>query len=167
MSSSGRCVADSPIRCGAGAPSELLQALQAEREMRAPLAPRDRMDLVDDDVLDAAQDVACLAGQEQVEALGGRDQDVGRAPDEVPSILRGRIARPAGDRDRRDRETEPLGGQSDAGERGAEVPLDVVRQGLEWRDVEDSDPGARGPSRLRTPSPPVRSRRSTLRRRLR
>ena len=52
--SSGRCVADSPIRCGAaaGVRDEALEPLQAEGKVGAALRAGDRVDLVDDDVLD-------------------------------------------------------------------------------------------------------------------
>ena len=50
--SSGRCVADSPMRCGIGSHprDEPLQALHAQREVCAALASRDRVDLVHDHV---------------------------------------------------------------------------------------------------------------------
>ena len=67
--SSGRWVALSPIRCGGRRPPALavarrdepLEALQAQREVGAALRAGDRVDLVDDHVLDAAEDVAGLA----------------------------------------------------------------------------------------------------------
>ena len=103
ISSSGRCVALRPIRCGAPGPRPLgdepLQALQAQRQVGAALRAGDRVDLVDDHVLDAAEDLAGLARQHQVERFGRRDQDVRRAPGEVPALLRRRVAGPAGDRD--------------------------------------------------------------------
>ncbi len=60
--------------------AELLEALEAQRQVRPALRPGDGVDLVHDDVLDPSQDLAGLAGQEQVQALRGRDQDVGRTP---------------------------------------------------------------------------------------
>ena len=60
-----------------------LQALQAEREVGAALRARDRVDLVDDHVLDAAEDLAGLAGEQEVERLGRRDEDVRRPAGEV------------------------------------------------------------------------------------
>ena len=57
---------------------QVAEPLEREREVRSALRPGDRMDLVDDHVLDAAEDLARLAGQQQVERLGGGDEDVGR-----------------------------------------------------------------------------------------
>ena len=48
---------------------ELLQALQRQREMRAALRAGDRVDLVDDDRLDAAERLAGRAGEQEVQAL--------------------------------------------------------------------------------------------------
>ena len=118
---------------------EPLEPLQAEREVGAALGAGDRVDLVDDHVLDAAEDVARLAGQHQVERLRGRDQDVRRAPRDGPAILGGRVAGPAGDRDVRSGVAEPGRGQSDPGQWSPEVALDVVGQGLERADVQDAD----------------------------
>ena len=50
----GRCVAESPMRCGAGV-AQRLEPLEGEREVRAALVARDGVDLVDDDRLDRAQ----------------------------------------------------------------------------------------------------------------
>ena len=63
-----RAEADALERRGVRGP-EALQALEAQREVGAPLGAGDRVDLVHDDVLDAAQDLARLAGQQEVEAL--------------------------------------------------------------------------------------------------
>ena len=87
-----------------GRPSRLpgaqrLEPLEAEREVRAALGAGDGVDLVDDDVLDVAQDLARGAGQHQVERLGRRDQDVGRVAGDLAPVLGGRVAGPAGDRD--------------------------------------------------------------------
>ena len=149
ITSSGRCVADRPIRCIGGASgvrgvAECLEPLEAEGEVGAALGAGDRVDLVDDDVLDAAQDLAGRAGQHQVQRLGRRDQDVGRV---------------AGDLSRRssagvspvrlatemcgDGFAEALGRQGDPGQRRPEVALDVVGQCLERRDVQDTDEAGR------------------------
>ena len=101
------------------------------------------MDLVDDDVLDPGEDLAGRAGQHQVERLGGRDQDVGRVAGDLPPVVGGRVAGPARDRDVRRRLAEPLRREGDAGQRRAQVPFDVVGQGLERRDVEDADGAGR------------------------
>ena len=72
-----------------------LQAFQAQGEVGTPFRAGDRMDLVDDDVLDAAEDLARLAGEEQVQALGGRDEDVRRAAGDLAAVL-GRACRRCG-----------------------------------------------------------------------
>ena len=124
--------------------------------MRAALGAGDRVDLVDDDVLDVAEDLARGAGEHQVERLGRRDQDVGRVAGDLAPILGGRVARPAGDRDVRRLVAHPRGRQGDPRERRPEVALDVVGQGLERRDVQDADragglAGRRGPRVGRQP----------------
>ena len=118
--------------------SEGLEPLEAEGEMGAAFGARDGMDLVDDDVLDPAQDLTRGAREHQVERFGGRDQDVGRVTCDLPAVLRGRIAGPAGDRDPRHGFAKPLGRQGDPGQRRPQVTLDVVGQRLERRDVQDA-----------------------------
>ena len=122
--------ADPLQRAGRGArPSRSAsEALEAEREVGAALRARDRMDLVDDDVFDAAQDLAGGAGEHQIERFGGRDQDVGRVAGDLATVLGRGVAGPAGDRDVRHRFAEALGGQGDPGQRRPQVPLDVVGQ---------------------------------------
>ena len=46
---------------------QVLEPFEAQREVRAALGAGDRVDLVDDHVLDAAEDLARLAGEHQVE----------------------------------------------------------------------------------------------------
>src|SRR5687768_6829356 len=91
----------------------------------------DRVDLVDDDVLDAPEDLPGLAGQEEVQALGRRDEDVGRAAGDLAAILGGGVARAAGDADAWRRFAKPLCREADAGQWRTEVPLDVVGQRLQ------------------------------------
>ena len=123
--------------------TQRLQALEAEGEVGATLGAGDRVDLVDDHVLDAAQDLAGGAGQHQVERFGGGDEDVRRAASDLAAVLGRRVAGPAGDRDVRHRLAQALGGQGDPGERRPEVALDVVGQRLERRDVQDADEAGR------------------------
>ena len=145
--SSGRWVALRPIRwSGRGcSPSGAAVARSRSRRSRvsARCAPRfvpgDGVDLVDDHLLDAAQDLARLAREQEVQALGRRDEDVRRVADEVAPLVRGRVAGPAGDRDPRRLLAQPLRRERDAGERRAEVALDVVGQRLQRRDVEGAD----------------------------
>ena len=73
MVSSGRWVALRPMRCGESAflGAEVFEPLEAEREMRAALAAGDRVDLVDDHVLDPAKGVAGPAREHQVDLDSG------------------------------------------------------------------------------------------------
>ena len=116
-----------------------LHPLEAEREVRAALAARDGVDLVDDHLLDIAEDLACLAGEQQVQALRRGHQDVRRVADEVTPGVRGRVAGARGDRDPRRLQAQPPGREGDPGQGCPQVPLDVVGEGLERRDVQHPD----------------------------
>ena len=96
-SSSGRCVADRPMRCG-GALAERREPLERQREVRAALGRHERVDLVDDDRVDDAQRVARVRGQEQVQRFGRRDQDVGRLALKPRALGWRRVAGADGDR---------------------------------------------------------------------
>ena len=137
--------------------AQRLEAFEAEREVRTALRPGDRVDLVDDDVFDRAQDLAGGAGQHQVERFGGRDEDVGRMPGDLAAVLGRRVAGPTGDRDVRGGLAQALGGEGDPGQRRAQVALDVVGQRLERRDVQDADRagGLAGGRRRRVRRQPV------------
>ena len=56
-SSSGRCVADSPMRCG-GRAGDLLEPLERQGEVGAALGGGEGVDLVDDHGLDADERLA-------------------------------------------------------------------------------------------------------------
>ena len=90
-SSSGRCVAESPMRCS-GLPGELLEPLERQREMRAALGRDHRVDLVDDHGLDVAQAFARRARQHEVQRLGRGDEDVRRRLREARALPRRRVA---------------------------------------------------------------------------
>ena len=102
-----------------------VEALERQREVRAALGGCERVDLVDDDGLDAAQDLARLRSEHQVERLGRGDEDVGRRAGDVLALFRGCVARAHGHGRRRERLAETLGRERDAGERRAQVLLDV------------------------------------------
>ena len=112
------------------------EALERERQMRAALRRRDGVHLVDDHRLDAGEHLSRARGEQQVEALGRRDQHVGRRPQHPPALLGRRIARTHRDARRRQLEARGRGRRADARERRAQVALDVVVERLEWRDVE-------------------------------
>ena len=124
--------------------AQVLQALQAQRKVGAPLGPGDRVDLVHDHVLDAAQRLPGARGQEEVERLRRRDEDLGRALGEGAALVGRRVAGPRGDGDRPHRRPEAPPGQGDARQRRAQVALHVVRERLQRADVQDPDRPTRG-----------------------
>ena len=149
MRSSGRWVALRPMRCGGATVAvlrrsspQVLQAFQREREVRAALGAGDGVHLVDDHVLHTGQDLPGLAGQQQVQALRRGDEDVGRVAREVAADVGGRVAGADADRDVGRGLAQPLRREADARERGTQVALDVVGQGLERADVQDADAAA-------------------------
>ena len=90
-SSSGRCVADSPMRCS-GPSASGLEALERQRQVRAALGRHQRVDLVDDHGDRGAQRLARVRGEQQVQRLGRRDEDVGRLRGEARALGRRRVA---------------------------------------------------------------------------
>ena len=109
---------------------DALEPLEREGEMGAALRAGDGVDLVEDHRLDRLQQVAAARREQEVERLGRRDQDVGRRPQHPLAVALRRVARPHAHRERR----------ADPRERPAEVPLDVVVERLERRDVEEPHP---------------------------
>ena len=107
-----------------------LEPLEAQREVGSALGLRHRVDLVDDHPLDALEDLPRARSEHQVERLGCRDQHVGRvAEHRLALALRGVAGA--------DRHRDVA---ADALERGAQVALDVVGEGLQRGDVDE--PGA-------------------------
>src|SRR5439155_19946593 len=94
---------------------------------------RDRVNLVEDQGLDVAEDLARLRREQQEQRLRRRDQDVRRLPEHVAPLLLARVAGANADPERR----------VEARERPAQVALDVVVERLQRRDVEDAQPLAR------------------------
>ena len=64
MRSIGRCVAERPMRCGRPL-AERVEPLERQRQVRAALVARHRVDLVDDHRAHAAQALAAARGGEQ------------------------------------------------------------------------------------------------------
>ena len=98
----------------------------------------DGMDLVHDHGLDVAQRLARGGREHQVQRLRRRDEDVGRRLREARALLRRSVA--GADRDGRlaDVQAEPFGRVTDARDRRAKVALDVDRERLQRRDVDDA-----------------------------
>jgi hypothetical protein len=117
-----------------------VEAFQAERHVGAPLGRRQRVDLVDDHRLHSGQSLPGGRRQQQVERLGGGDQDVGRVAGHLaPVLLRG-VAGAQPHRRGGERPAYPLRRQLDAADRTAQVLLDVDRQRTQRRQVHH--PGA-------------------------
>ena len=141
---SGRCVAERPMRCG-GFAGQRLEPLERQRQVRAALRAGQGVDLVDDDPLDAAQRLARLRGEQQVERLGRRDEDVRRPLAERAALLGRRVA--GAHRDVNLARQVVLAAiarrQRDAGQRRTKVAVDVVDERLERRDVENAQAAQR------------------------
>ena len=104
--------------------------------MGSALGGRDGVHLVDDHRLDAREELPRARREHQVQALGRRDEDVGRRTQHAPALVRRRVARAHGDAG--SGEVDARGGRRrpDAREGRAQVALDVVVERLEGRDVE-------------------------------
>ncbi len=120
------------------AAAQCLEAFERYREMRAALVRRDRVDLVDDDGPGGRQRAAAgFRAEQDVERLGGCDQDMRRRAAHLLALAGRRVA---GAHQRADRDVgQALRPQllADPGERRFQVLLDVVRQGFQRRDVDD------------------------------
>jgi hypothetical protein len=119
---------------------QLVEALQAEGQMRPALGRDHRVDLVDDHRVDVGQGLAGPGGEQQEQRLGGGDEDVGRVGREAPAGLGRGVAgaHPGGDVG----QGQVLAGRGrpQPGQGRPEVALDVGGQGLERGDVEDPEP---------------------------
>ena len=114
------------------------EALQRQRQMRAALVGRQRVDLVDDHGARGREHPAPgLRAEQDVERLRRRHHDVRRALARAIALALRRVAgaHPGADVDVR----QALRAQrlADAGQRRLQVALDVVGQRLERRDVDD------------------------------
>ena len=104
----------------------VLQALERQRQMGPALGAGHGVDLVHDHGLRAGEELARPGGEHQVERLRGRDEHVGRsAQHRLALALRG----VAGANAHRHVAADPP-------ERGAQVLLHVVGEGLQRRDVD-------------------------------
>ena len=112
------------------------EPLQRECEVRTALGCRDGVHLVDDHGLDAGEHLPGARGEQEVEALGRRDEHVRRRPQHAPALLGRRVARAHRDARRGQLEAGRRSRRANAGERRAQVALDVVVECLEGRDVE-------------------------------
>ena len=136
ISSSGFWVALRPIRWTLAARRRAAPAracASRRSSVSARCEPRlecgDRVDLVDDHRLDAAEHLRAPRGQHQVQRLGRRHEDVGRVAQHRRALALRRVARADADADAARR-------RSRAGH--AEVALDVVGERLQRAHVEDA-----------------------------
>ncbi len=108
--------------------ADRLQPLERERQVRTTLRTGHRMDLVDDHRVDVGQGLPGPRGEHEVERLGCRDEDVGRMAHQRATLVGGGVAGADSDGGLVHVDAEPLAGQPDARQRGAEILLDVDRQ---------------------------------------
>src|SRR5437867_1496685 len=101
--------------------------------MGAALGRDERMDLVHDDRLDRAEDLASLRGEQEVERLGRRDEDVGRRALHLRPLARWGVTRADGYL----WDVQGAALCRDPRERRAEIALHVDGQGLEGRNVQN------------------------------
>ncbi len=157
--SSGRCVAERPIRCtGASRPAPSLALTATWRSSRSRVSAMWAPRLVGATAwisstitrLDVGEDVARLRGQHQVERLRRRDQDVGRLADHRLALALRGVAGPQGNAE--------VG--ADPGQRRPQVALDVVGERLQRRDVDERHAGWLAPPQPRRRFAFSRARRS-------
>ena len=107
--------------------------------MRAALVARHRVDLVDDDRLDGAQRVApLLAGDQEIERLGGGDHEARRLAHHRAALRAGGVAGAHRHPHLGCIEAELGGDVGDLGQRPFEVLGDVDGQRLQRRHVDDA-----------------------------
>ena len=163
--SSGRCVAERPIRWTSRTPlpaagpsgSEVAARCESRSRVSARWAPRfDCATAWISSTITASapvEDLPCPRGHDQVERLGGRDQDVGRLAAHRLALALRRVAGAQADGDLR----------ADSLQRRAQVALDVVGERLERRDVDDPHPLARAaPAREPAGRSPTGRRRASF-----
>ncbi|MEJ1975503.1 MAG: hypothetical protein WDN49_04880 [Acetobacteraceae bacterium] len=114
------------------------EAFERESQVGAALVRRDGVDFVDDHRSGGREHLAAgLRAQQDVERFRGGDEDM-RRPLAHPCALGGRrVARAHPGADLDIGEAAPLQLLPDAGQRRLEVAVNIVRQRLERRDVDD------------------------------
>ena len=127
-------------RAGGVRLDQRLQPFECQSQVRAALARQHRVDFIDDDEARLRQRrPEALAGEQDIERLGRGDQDVRRPPRH--RLARGgqRVAGPHRHPDFRQRQAVRGRRGADAGQRLAQVLLDVVVQRAQRRHVDDVD----------------------------
>ena len=122
------------------------EARQGQRKMGATLVVRHGVDFVDDDCARGPQHFAGLfGGDEDEERFRSRDEDVRRLTQHLLALMHRGVACTDGGADRSEMYALRFGERSDFREWGLEVALDVVRKGLERRNVDDGGFVGQGP----------------------
>src|SRR5260370_13745895 len=108
--------------------------------MGAALGRGDGMDLIDDEPPDRREDPARRAGEDEVERLGGRDQDVWRMTLHRATHLGRRVASADRGSDIGRHRAGRLNLVANTHEWRAEVAVDVVGERFQWRYIKDATP---------------------------
>ncbi|OIQ82814.1 hypothetical protein GALL_353910 [mine drainage metagenome] len=117
-----------PLRRAA---EQRVEPLQGQREVRAPLGPGDGVDLVDDHGVHPGKTSASCRGEDQVQGLGGRDEDVRRCGGETAAFVRRGVTGADPDPDVGQYDAPAQRCLADADEGRPQVALDVRRERLE------------------------------------
>ena len=135
----GFCVADRPRRSSRPL-GDLLQALEAEREMGSAPAADHGVDLVHDHGADRAKHLAASFGrQQQIQRFGRGHQHMRRLAQHGGTIGLGGVAGSHGRGDAWSLDPERLGHPPNATPGLGEVSVDVGAQCFERRHVDDPD----------------------------
>ncbi len=116
--------------------AQRVEALERQRKMRSALGRHERVDLVDDDRLDRSERLARVRGQQEIQRLRRRDEDVCRFALKSRALGLRRIAGANRDQRRRVRLARSFGDLRDAGERRPQIALDVDGERFERRHVQ-------------------------------
>ena len=108
--------------------------------MGAALGGRDGMDLVDYEPTHRGEDPPCGAGEDEVERLRRRDEDVGRVPLHGAANFGWRVAGADGGKDFGRHSAPGFDLVTDPHQRRAQVAIDVVSEGLQRRYIKDATP---------------------------
>ena len=117
-------------------PAQRFEPLQAERQVRTTLGTHERVDLIDDHGLDAREPISRLAGEQEVERLGGGDEDLRRPARQLRALFGRGVTGAHAYGGHVMRHPVTLGLGSHAGEGRPQVALHVDPERFERRDVE-------------------------------
>ena len=115
---------------------QVVEALEAQSQVRAALASRQRVHFVDDDGFHGAQRLARLRREHEVQRLGRGDEDVGRVALQATALIGRGVARAHARAHFGHRAACGRHARRDAGERRLQVALHVRPERLQRRDVQ-------------------------------